>query len=169
MHSKLSFFFQYPQLEIVCSWIIDKTCKATAEPSQASSSETNIVPDSSDTKEAEAAEKTEKIVDVEPAQNNEVSTPTLEEQGKDNIKTVENGAVSKKGKQKARITPQRVKSPPNTRPKPTPRELYRTWLEMGDISDSEDSSDENDESFEAPNGMYIIYVRLFVFVAHFFY
>ncbi|RZC32041.1 protein phosphatase 2C 21 [Asbolus verrucosus] len=110
------------------------------------------VPDSSDMKEAVAASTLSGKTTESPTQNGEISTPDSEALAKGDVSSssapVENGAVSKKGKGKAVIKPEAVKTPINTRPKRNAQQLYKEWLDFGE--DSEDS-DEEDQTFEGPN------------------
>ena len=133
--------------------VVDKSTEESKPEANGSSdvSQTQtVVPKSSEEKpEVESTLKEQK--DEAPIQNGEISTPSVDAQAKSNVTSstpVENGTPSKKGKGKAVIKPEPVKTT-NTRPKRTAQQLYKNWLDFGE--DSEDS-DEEDDTFEGPKG-----------------
>ncbi|XP_044261089.1 probable protein phosphatase 2C 21 [Tribolium madens] len=105
-------------------------------------------PNSSDIKDEVGSTKGEL-----PTQNGEIAPSDSEAQAKSDVTSsstpVENGTPSKKGKGKAVIKPEPVKTPTNTRPKRTAQQLYKNWLNSGE--EESDSSDEEDQTFEGPN------------------
>nr|XP_015838764.1 PREDICTED: probable protein phosphatase 2C 21 [Tribolium castaneum] len=105
-------------------------------------------PNSSEVKDEVGSTK-----DELPPQNGEIAPSDSEAQAKSDVTSsstpVENGTPSKKGKGKAVIKPEPVKTPTNTRPKRTAQQLYKNWLNCGE--EESDSSDEEDQTFEGPN------------------